>query len=88
MSSGILLWAWICNIAIIIMAYNRRNYLKNVSYIVAVYNEIKQYDIPDTYILRHEFPKRGIFISYRTWMNIKNLSSSEIQSVLFWYKMM
>jgi hypothetical protein len=69
--------------AIIIMAYNRRNYLKNVRYIVAVYNRIKQHDIPDTHILRHEFPKHGIFISYRTWMNIKNLSSSEIQLALF-----
>jgi len=61
-----------------IMAYNRRNYLKNVSYIISVYNEVKQYDIPDTHILRHEFPKHGIFISYRTWMNIKNLNTGEL----------
>lgn len=60
------------------MAYNRRNYLKNVSFIIAVYNQIKQPDIPDTYILRYEFPKHGIFISYRTWMNIKNIRASEI----------
>lgn len=57
----------------IIMAYNRRNYLKNALFIFSVYREVKQHDIPDTYILRNEFPKHGIFISYRTWMNIKNL---------------
>lgn len=38
---------------------------------VAVYNQHKQYDVPDTHIVRHVFPKHNIFISYRTWMVIK-----------------
>lgn len=62
----------------ITMAYNRKNYLKNALYIFSVYRKIKEHDIPDTYILRHEFPKHGIFISYRTWMNIKSLYFKEL----------
>jgi hypothetical protein len=68
------------------MAYNRNNYLKTVRFIVDVYNTVKEHDVPDTKILRVEFPKRGINISYRTWMNIKNMKQSELpaqQLVLF-----
>lgn len=61
---------YVCFVAYI-MTYNKKNYLKNIRFILSVYKAIKERDIPDTYILRHEFPKYGIFISYRTWMNIK-----------------
>ena len=63
------------------MAYNRRNYLKNALFIFSVYREIKQHDIPDTFILRNEFPKHGIFISYRTWMNIKSLYTNNQSAI-------
>jgi len=62
------------------MAYNRRNYLKNALFIFSVYRKIKEHDVPDTYILKNEFPKHGIFISYRTWMNIKNLYIKDLIS--------
>jgi hypothetical protein len=61
------------------MAYSRENYLRGVRFIVDVYNMIKQHDIPDTKILKYEFPKHGIFISYRTWMDIKNMKTTELQ---------
>jgi len=56
------------------MAYNRTNYLNKVRKIVEVYNACKAYDIPDTRIVAREFPKHNIFISYSTWMNIKNMA--------------
>jgi len=59
------------------MAYNRKNYLKNIRLILSVYKTVKQHDIPDTFIVKHEFPKYGIFISYRTWMNIKAMKDPE-----------
>lgn len=55
------------------MAYNRRNYLKRARFIVSVYQQYKQEDVPDTRIVRHFFPKHDIFISYRQWMNIKGM---------------
>ena len=54
------------------MAYNGDNHLKKVEEIIAVYQEVKEYDIPDTFVVKKLFPKRGIYISYRTWHNIKS----------------
>lgn len=54
------------------MAYNSKNQLKKLQYIVSVYETYKYDDVPDTYIVRVCFPKHNIFISYRQWMNIKN----------------
>ncbi len=55
------------------MAYNRKNYYKKARRIVEVYKQYKQEDVPDTRIVRHYFPKHGIFITYRQWMNIKGM---------------
>ena len=60
------------------MAYNQSNKLRQFQHIVSLYNEMKQADIPDTYIVRVEFPKRGIFISRRTWVKIKGMKPSEL----------
>ena len=68
------------------MAYNRNNYLKQTRYIVEIYNSVKECDKPDSHIVRFIFPKHNIFLSYRTWMNIKNMKSSELnpaQATLF-----
>lgn len=46
--------------------------MANVNFILSVYNQIKKLDITDVYIVKTEFPKHGIFISYRTWMTIKS----------------
>jgi hypothetical protein len=59
------------------MAYQRSNYLQKAAYIIGVYKAIKEVDKPDTRIIKHEFPKYGIFISYRQWMNIKGMKPSE-----------
>ena len=64
------------------MAYNRKNYNKRVQYIVKVYQEAKERDVPDTRILRSIFPKHGIYISYRQWMNIKAMKPSEYNGQL------
>lgn len=53
------------------MAYNSKNYNKWAIEVVKVYNACKTPDIPDTEIIRREFPKFKIFLSYRQWMNIK-----------------
>lgn len=53
------------------MAYNSNNYNKWATEVVKVYNACKTPDIPDTEIIRKEFPKFNIFLSYRQWMNIK-----------------
>lgn len=53
------------------MAYNTRNHKKFVAHVLSVYREVKEYDIPDTQIVRHIFPKHHIYISYRQWSNIK-----------------
>lgn len=47
--------------------------MKHITHIVSIYNTVKEHDVPDTFILRNVFPKHGIFISYRKWMNIKNM---------------
>lgn len=38
---------------------------------IEIYNAAKDFDVPDTKIIKDVFPKNGIFISYRQWMNIK-----------------
>ena len=60
------------------MAYNQNNKNKRSMYILDVYKSVKQQDIPDTYILRNIFPKHGIFISYKTWMQIKGAKPSQL----------
>lgn len=54
------------------MAYNRNNYKKFSEYVWCIYESVKERDVPDTYIVRHVFPKHHIYISYRKWMTIKN----------------
>jgi hypothetical protein len=49
---------------------------------MTIYTAAKERDIPDTRILRSEFPKHGIFISYRQWMNLKGLKPSEYKEQL------
>jgi hypothetical protein len=53
------------------MAYNKTNYYKRARFIISVYNDAKNDDVPDTKIVSKVFPKYGIDISYRQWMNIK-----------------
>lgn len=48
-----------------------RNKRRQYRYILKVYREIKQEDIPDTYIVERVFPKYHIYISYRQWSRIK-----------------
>lgn len=55
------------------MAYHKGNYMRQIRHIVATYHRLKTPDHPDTYVVRHLFPKENIYISYRTWMNIKNM---------------
>jgi hypothetical protein len=54
-----------------LMAYTRHNYIKWIRSIVSIYNQHKEYDVPDTQIVKNIFPKHNIFISYRTWVRIK-----------------
>lgn len=54
------------------MAYNGLNKEKQNKHILDVYNSVKHHDVPDTFIVRNIFPKHNIFISYRTWIGIKN----------------
>ena len=61
------------------MAYNPRNKLREFRRIIAIYNQVKQDDIPDTRIVSQIFPKHGIFISYRKWVYIKGMKPSEMQ---------
>lgn len=53
------------------------NFSARVRYILEVYNRYKQEDVPDTRIVRNIFPRYGIYISYRQWMNIKSLKPSQ-----------
>jgi len=53
------------------------NFSKRIQFIVKVYQEAKERDIPDTRILQHVFPRHGIYISYRQWMRIKSMKPSE-----------
>lgn len=54
------------------------NKRKQYQYILQVYNEYKQPDIPDTFIIHKIFPKHHIYISYRQWARIKGVKPSEI----------
>ena len=55
------------------MAYNRKNYVKKAAFIVSVYNLYKDKGVlQDSRIVKNHFPKHGIHITYRQWMNIKN----------------
>lgn len=60
------------------MAYNSENKKAHQRYILKVYAEIKQDDIPDTQIVRHKFKERGIFISRGTLWAIKSKKPSEL----------
>lgn len=62
------------------MAYNSNNKKAERRRIIEVYNSIKQEDIPDTHIVRHKFKEFGIFISRRTWVSIKGMKPSDLQS--------
>ena len=62
----------------VVMAYNKKNFLKRAAFILQVYQSVKEHDIPDTYILKYVFPKYGIELSYRTWMNMKNIKQTEL----------
>lgn len=55
------------------MAFRRNNHIKRVNYVIAVYKQYKEQDVPDTFILNNIFPKHNIFISYRTWMDYKSM---------------
>lgn len=60
------------------MAYNSNNKKAYYRFIIELYKSVKQEDIPDTQIIRNKFPQKGVFISYRTWMNIKSKKPSEL----------
>jgi hypothetical protein len=62
------------------MPYNKNNKNKRNKYILDVYKSVKQEDIADTFIVRNLFPKHGIFISYRAWMEIKGMKPSQMSS--------
>jgi hypothetical protein len=53
------------------MAYNSHNYNKWALQVIKIYKSLKTDDIPDSVIVRREFPKFNIYLSYRQWMNIK-----------------
>lgn len=61
------------------MAYNKQNKNRQIKYILDVYKLLKQSDIPDTRIVKNQFPKHGIFISYRKWKYIKGMKPSELE---------
>lgn len=62
------------------MAYTRKNHLRQVQYMISVYQQVKEPDIPDSKIVSTIFPKYHIYISYRQWMNIKGMKPSEYQT--------
>lgn len=62
------------------MAYTRKNHLRQVQYMISVYQQVKEPDIPDSKIVSTIFPKYNIFISYRQWMNIKGMKPSDYQT--------
>jgi hypothetical protein len=62
------------------MAYNTLNHRKRVRYVLDVYRKHKECDVPDTYIIRNIFPKHNIFLSYRQWMNYKNMPEREVSA--------
>lgn len=68
------------NIILLCMAYNNKGHLRRVAQVVEIYNQVKEHDVPDSKIVKHIFPKHGIFISYRTWMIWKNLPISKLKA--------
>lgn len=63
------------------MAYNSTNYHKKAREIIRIYKNLKNPDKPDTDIVRNEFPKFMIFISYRQWMNIKGTPIPKLEPI-------
>jgi hypothetical protein len=63
------------------VAYTNTYQKKRAAYIIRVYGSVKHYDIPDSFIVRNIFPKHGIFISYRQWMNYKNKKQKEAAAI-------
>jgi len=61
------------------MAYTNENHKKRVRYILRVYQEHKHHDVTDTFILKNVFPKFNIYLSYRQWMNYKNIKINDLQ---------
>lgn len=53
------------------------NIKRKYEYIIEIYNNHKQEDVPDTFIVANVFPKNGIFLSYRQWVRIKGMKPSE-----------
>ena len=62
------------------MAYNRNNKLKEFNHILQVYKEVKQDDIPDTFIITKIFPK-----PYSKSFVYERLKASGAQNVHFSY---
>ena len=62
------------------MAYNSKNKHRQYLRIIEIYKAHKQEDIPDTFIVSKIFPKHNIFISYRTWNNIKGMKPSDLRA--------
>jgi hypothetical protein len=60
------------------MAYISNNKKKEIKRVLDIYKSVKEYDKPDTFIVKNTFPKHGIFISYSTLMNYKNLKPSDL----------
>lgn len=56
------------------------NIKRKYNYIIDIYKEYKQEDIPDTFIVFNVFPKHGVFISYRQWVRIKGMKPSQYQT--------
>lgn len=44
---------------------------KRFFYIKEIYLAARKSGQPDTFIVRHVFPRHGIFIGYSEWMKIK-----------------
>lgn len=53
------------------MAYTTGNREKYLQHVFEVYDSVKHYDVPDTFIVRNIFPKHNIYMSYVTWMLMK-----------------
>lgn len=60
------------------MSYNKKQYNKRILSILNVYYANKDEDTPDTFIVKKIFPKHNIFMSYRTWLNIKRMKPSQL----------
>lgn len=63
------------------MSFSKEFHKQRIARVMEVYNTVKETDIPDTYIIRCIFPKHGIFISRRTFINYKAMKPSEYRSM-------